>query len=79
MDRRRALLLYAASAVAAINAALLAYWPYGVGPYLGLYAIAYAPAAWYARAGRGAWAIAAALLASFIAYSLWIALRAMGY
>ncbi len=72
MDRDAAFLVYLASMVAAINLGLLLYGVSNPGPYLGLYALAYVPGAYFAkpRRSRIIWTLGGVLVASFIAYSV---------
>ena len=71
MDRDDAFLLYLASTVAVINIGLMLSRVSNLGPYLGLYSIAYVTGAFFARPRRqrAIWTIAAALVASFLGYS----------
>lgn len=83
MDRSEALLIYLASAVTAINAALMASWAhvsiYGPGPWLGLYSLAYLPAAYMVRPRnrRAVFTIAWAITAAFLGYSAWLVYQAI--
>ena len=71
MDRDDAFLIYLASIVAVINIGLVLSGVSNLGPYLGLYSLAYVTGAFFARPRnqRSVWAIAAALVASFLGYS----------
>ena len=71
MDRDTAFIIYMAVMVAVVNVGLLLSGVANLGPYLGLYALAYVTGAFFAkpRRPRVVWSIAWALVVAFLGYS----------